>query len=222
MPIIIPDVAAPLTLAGLRSAIQAKGFGTDTVAAQTSAINSAYRRVVGMRQFSWLIISANTAATVNENVVTFAPVTQMQEPIEVRAALGTDKYDLEYVHPTEFARLKHLDDTPALPTQWTYLSGTIQVYPRPDFAYTMTVTYVQDPPVLVNDGDVPVIPDTHADVLVWGAIAELAFRERDIPTAQHANGEYNIRVKEMMTSEGIRQRQTRSVIQRSGFWPERE
>jgi hypothetical protein len=54
----------------------------------------------------------------------------------------------------------------------------IQVYPLPTGTITLQLWYNRIPPELVGDNDVPILPITHHDVIVWAALVQ-AYTEFD-------------------------------------------
>ena len=57
----------------------------------------------------------------------------------------------------------------ALPTLWYRFGSTINVFPRPNQAYTVQLRYFKTPNELVNDADVPELPSEFQELLVLGA-----------------------------------------------------
>lgn len=207
-----------MTLAELRAAAQALGFGTDTATAQTSAINSTNRRVEGMHRWPWQeATTASAALALSANTVTGLPADLLHIDT-VRIENGTTYLDLEYERPVEVRRLLHLNRDNGQPALWTKWAGQILIYSRADLAYTVTLDYVKDPVDLVADGDIPQMPVTYHDILKWGCVAEMALRERDRSMAAAADQKFRERVNEMEDELGVAQRQSSRQVVRSDWW----
>lgn len=208
-----------MNLGQLRTAIQAKGYATDTAAQQTEAINSVYRELTGMRRWSWLEAqSTGKTTTAGQSYVTTTNLSGELPNFGVvdaiRLSYGDDNYNLDYLPVQELRDLLHIDEATGVPQYWTYAKGQFTFYPIPDKAYTVVIDYIKDPDDLSADGDVPILPITHHDILVWGAIKELAFRQRDWNGFNAANGEFETRLQRLQKSEGIRQRQRPGHVRR--------
>lgn len=198
-----------MTLAELRAAIQNKGYGTDTATQQTGALNSVYRRINGLRRWSYLerrtTALAATAGQASVSLVTLAPLMWVDA---VRIEFGTEYDELAYTPVQDFRDYAHADRDTGRPVRWTEAAGELHLWPKPERAYTLTIDYLTTPADLSADGDIPVFDSTYHDVLVWGAVAEMAYRQREYTAAAHATNEYRERLAEMTRGYGITQRQT--------------
>lgn len=208
-----------MNLAAIRTAIQAKGYATDTATQQTEAINSVYRELTGMRRWSWLEAqSTGKTTTVGQSYVTNlnlgGELPNFGVVDAIRLSINDDNYNLDYLPPQELRDLLHVDEATGVPEFWTYFNSRFTFYPIPDQVYTLTIDYIKDPDDLSADGDVPILPITHHDILVWGAIKEMAFRQRDWNAFNAANGEFTERLNRLQKSEGIRQRQRPGHVRR--------
>jgi hypothetical protein len=208
-----------MTLAELLLSLQSKGYSTDTVAAQTFALNAVYRRINGMRRWPYLE-RRDTAltTTAGQSSVNFASIPALMWVDAVRIELGTEYPTLEYKERQELRELNHQDRDRGTPQYWTEAAGELHLWPVPDASYEITLDYITTPPDLVDDDDVPVFDTTYHDVLVWGAVLDLGFRSRDWGAYQYAKHEYQDRLREMIAEYGIRQRQSSSRIVDSGFY----
>jgi hypothetical protein len=207
-----------MTLAQLRTSLQAKGYGTDSATAQTEMINSVYRRLAGKRRWPWMEAQATTATIAGTTNYSVAAITDWLHPDAVRIEISTEYPVLQYVDPQELRSLAHSDRARGVPQYWTYARGQLHVWPAPDRAYTLTIDYTKDPPDLTADADTPVFAATYHDVLVWAAAKEITFRQRDWGAYQYAKQEYDERLAEMERAYGVRQRQTSGKIKDSGFY----
>lgn len=203
------------TLAEYKAGVQAKGYGTDTAAAQVIAINSVRRDLFSLRRWRFLEKTTTVLATIGNPTVSLAAITDLGQVDAVRAEIGTEYDQLDYKTPLELRERSHLDRTVAIPRFWTAFAGGIQLYPWPQSAYTLTVDYIVAPVDLAADGDVDVIPRAFMDVVIWGAVLEFAYRERDIYNHSVAEAQFDRRLKDMIATDSLTQRQT---AQRVGHW----
>lgn len=207
-----------MTRAELKTSIQALGYGTDTDTAQNEAINSTIRRVEGYKRWPWQE-TESTAITLALAAKTLASVPADVLHVDaVRLQSGTDEYEPEFKPAQEVRRLLHLDRDNGTPRYWTKYAGSILIYPRADRAYTGTLDYVKDPADLSADGNSPLVPATYHDVIKWGSVAQLAYRERDWQAVDHADKMYAIAFAEMNAAVGVLERQNASHVKRSGHW----
>lgn len=208
-----------MTLADIIASIQAKGFGTDTAAEQKTAVNSVYRRIHGMRRWPYLErrSTALTTSTGQSNV-TLAALPNLMWIDAVRIEQGTERFDLHYAHPQELRDYQTGWQDSGCPTHWTEAAGELVLWPTPEAQDTIVLDYTTTPADLALDADVPVFDSTFHDVLVWGAVVELAFRQRDSNLMAMAKAEFNERITEMVRSYGIRQRQQSLTVQASDWW----
>ena len=210
-----------MTRAQLRTSIQAKGFGSDGafISAQNEAINAAYRRVAGEHRWPWLERLSTSLTTIAGNSsVSLTPITDLMWVDAVRLTDGTSNYDLTPLADQDLRSREHEDRFPDLPVWWAEVFGEIRLYPIPDKAYTVVLDYLTTPPELGADGDSPLFDTTFHDILVWGAISDLAFRERDYTGQAVADKNYDARLRSMMAAYGIRQRHGGSRVAHSRFW----
>lgn len=204
-----------MNLTELETSLQAKGYSTDTVIAQVEALNSVYRRVVGLRRWSWLETANTSLVTVTGNpAVSYSSLTDFLSIDAVRIELGAAYYNLDWVEPQVYRDEAHEDRTNGVPFAWTRQFGSIYLYPRPDNVYTLSVDYTKDPVDLAGGSDTPILPKTYHDMLVWGALSELAYRERDWNAGDRANVRFEERLQEMLGQEAIAQRQTEQQVRR--------
>lgn len=215
-----------MNLGQLRTAIQARGYGTDTVTHQNQLINSVYRRVSAMHQWPWLEVTKTFSTTPGTDTYTFSglTVTDFVHAQSLRIydsvtgeALGSQLY----LRPQDFYDIQREAVTASgTPEAWTVdnANGQIVLWPIPDVAYSVEFHYVKRPPELSADGDTPLMDSEYHDVLVWGAVKDLAYRERDTSGYSIANSEYLMALKEMERAYGVKNRQNSSQVRRSGHW----
>ncbi len=204
-----------MTLAQLRTALQNKGYGTDTVAQQTAALNGVYRRINGLRRWPYLERrSTALTTTIAQSSVSLVPLASLMWVDAVRIAFGTEYTELAHTPVQEFREYAHADRDPGCPVRWTEAAGELHLWPTPERAYTLTIDYITTPADLAADGDIPAFDSTYHDVLVWGAIVDMAFRQREYTALATAESQYNQRLSEMKHGYGVGQRQTPSEVGR--------
>ena len=211
-----------MTLAELRVWLDAHGFSStalnsNVAAAQSLALNEAYRRLQGMRSWPWSenIVTAVTVAG-NSNP-SLAGITDLGKVMEVRQERGTNYQPMQYITPVEMREKIHLDRDNGSPVYWSYYDQNLFVWPRPDAVYTLQILYQQNLGDLA-DGSAPIFQDTFHDILGWMALTDMAVRERDWNLYGIAQAEYQTRLRNMEDWYGIRQSQNSTYIRRSPMW----
>ena len=219
MTIIVAPSLSETTLSESRTIIQYKGYGSDTApAVQNSMINSVYRRVIGKRRWWFYDVVADTSTTTtagNQRVDLSVP----ERLLYVNAARiqnGSEYDDLQYLPLQEIREASHLDRDQRRPQYWSIADDELILWPVPDVAYTVVLDYTKRPPELSADTAQVDIPQIFIDVLVWGAIRELCFRERDDTGRAFADSEYREILNDMYQQDNMRQRQNASQVGYSG------
>lgn len=80
--------------------------------------------------------------------------------------------------------------TPSSPGQWTQYAGNIIFSAPTDKDYTMTLFYIRKPLTLLENADVPEIPEEFSELLVLGAFKRILQRNEDFDLAREVDGEY--------------------------------
>lgn len=205
-----------VTEADLQASIQAKGYGTDSATAQAVAIKSAWRRVLGMRHWPFLEASQALTATTGSETVSLAAITDLARVEAVRLTFGTEGYGkLDFVERGRLRNWLGDDRDQGAPTCWTTHAGALLLYPRPERAYTVTVDYKKRPAYSAAAID---FPEEYQDVLVWGAVSELTFRQRELNG--YAEQQFQDRLREMIGDYFIEQRQGTREVGHSDVWAE--
>lgn len=207
------------TLGQIRTSLQAKGYGTDTAGAQLEAITSVYRELLTSRRWKFSdteIVGAVTVAGVATVDLGAFPTALSIDA--VRIEFGTEYEELDWVEPQVLHDLRHGDRTRDTPYCWSQYGSNLEFYPIPDKAYAITVNVQKSPTMPTVDASVLVIPSTYMDVIVWGAIGEMTFRERDWNAYNAARTQYKERTAAMAREYGIEQRQTPLEVTQTGIW----
>lgn len=74
-------------------------------------------------------------------------------------------------------------------------------YPAPDAAYSVTIDYFRKPIILVNDADVPQIPEEHHDCIVQKALMYYANFEEDQALYQLAAMRYEEKLSQLCSDQ---------------------
>lgn len=205
--------------------IQAHGYGTDTTAQQIQFVNDSYNEVNGKQRWPFLEENDQSLSTVpGQYIYSLASLLNFRQVDAVRFNDGADFWEKgEYVSPQqwrdEFYRQggsgnRQFNEKPA---RWTIIDQSLHILPVPDGVYTIDIDYVITPPELLNPTDISLWPDDYDDILVWGAIRSLAYRERDWLGRNFAQTEFETRLSRMNEEYMVRQRQTSSEVIRSGY-----
>ncbi|HTA98671.1 MAG TPA: hypothetical protein VK730_13645 [Solirubrobacteraceae bacterium] len=133
---------------------------------------------------------------------------EFQETQTIVMVLGQYQYTLpadflrvqDIVYELLSSRLKPVDQqqfdltAPALvqgpPEIYTLYQSQLWVYPGPNSTDPLLMRYLQRPPTLVNDGDVPVLNQDYLQLMVMASLAEAFAAEDDIEASQFWQGKY--------------------------------
>lgn len=210
-----------MNLAEIQAAIQAHGYAPDTSDRQTIFINQCYREVCGMQRWPFLEaqdVSQVTTAGQAGYPLDALPTWRSIDAVRISIPAQQQYVRMEYLAPQDFRDREHISPEPSTPSYWTFINQELRFWPVPDDSYSVTIDYISEPPDLAADADVPVLPVTYHDVLVWGAVERLAYRERDWLGRQFAQQERELSLKRMDEEFMVRQRQTSSHVKKSGYW----
>lgn len=207
------------TLTEYRASMAAKGYDVSDTTTLDVAINEARRRLVRDHRWSWLqLISSPVAATVGDPEVSLDTLSDILWLDSVRLTYGsTDPIELAYLGPQEFRTQETRSPADGVPCNWTATAGSVRLYPTPDLAYALEVDYASSLADLAAGSDVDDIPRALADLVVWAAIPDVAFRQREPWAMQYAQNEYTARLALAVGQDNIRQRQSSQQV-RSGYW----
>ncbi len=204
-------------LADYRASVRALGYDGLTDAQVDVAIQQARRRVFQDRRWSFLeagntsLSTANGVATVSLAAITdLAHLDSVRHTTAQRDPLAWRPYQI-----LRDLRQNHPDDS-GPPEYWTRYNGALLLWPTPDAAYALDIAYIKYPGDLVaatND----TVPDRYRDLVTWGAVIPLAFRQREFQAASSAENVYDQLLAQYFALDATEQRQTsRQVI--SGYW----
>lgn len=93
----------------------------------------------------------------------------------------------------------------AAPSQWALYGGNVLLNAPTDKEYTMTLFYIRKPKTLVEDGDVPEIPEEFNELLVLGAFKRILQRNEDFDLAREVTAEYQEQLMLLVNRYGFRE-----------------
>jgi hypothetical protein len=225
-----------MNLSQLQAAVQAKGYTTDTAAQQTQFINETYREICGMSRWKFLEAEDSSlitivgqpnyslTSTLNGGINLNGGNWRNLDSIRIQTQetpIPSSMTNLQYKSPEGpdgFFEYQHIDRNNSTPFHWTFFQQQLWFYPHPDMQYIVRIHYIQEPPDLSAPSDVPILPIQYHDVLVWGAVESMAFRERDWLGRQFAQQKKEEFLRRLQEEYWIQQRQTSSHVRKSGYW----
>ena len=97
------------------------------------------------------------------------------------------------------------NNTPGAIGYWTLYGGNILTSCPTDDEYTLTIFYIKKPTKLVEDDDVPQIPEEFSELLVLGAYIRVLQRNEDFDQADYIKkNEYNNQLDLLVSRYGFR------------------
>lgn len=200
--------------------VQALGYGADISAPQLLALNMLHKRVVNTRRWRFLgaIESAlTTEIGVGEYAVDTLADTKRIDAVRMVSSNG-EALNLEHQEQVTIRDFENMWPDNGTPEYWVQIGQKLHVWPKPSNVYTIVVDVVDLPAELTEAEDTIQIPDSHADILVWGTIMGITFRERDWDGHNFARQMYAELLAEMQAQYGMSDRQTPKKVNSSGFF----
>lgn len=216
MPIILDDITAPgrRTFLEMQEEVLAYGFSA-----------SRYRS----RVKNWL----------NEGVHRIrrrAKIAEAEEPQAITTEAGVAGYSLPAAsvrvrslrEPSSSAALEaislgQLDEISSTatgkPSVYALEGDTILLRPIPDAAYMLELRYWSNSDKMIEDSDIPGVPDDYLDVVYAYALSEAFAAEQDIEMAQFHRTAFDVKLAELMGD--LQKRQTDHVRQVPGMFATR-
>lgn len=156
------------------------------------AINRAQERVDTEHDWTWLLDDETVSLTAGDY--------ENNLPADWKStkALYYQGDSLQVVSESELRY--HLERQSAFPLYFYVGNGVLQVAPEPAEAVSLVHSYYKWSPALDSDDDEPLIPKPWRQVLVWGAVADLAPDRDDDSLANRAEGMYQDAVAKMRKS----------------------
>lgn len=201
------------------SRLQALGYGTDTEASQLLALNTVHKRIVNTRRWRFLLSVDKSKSTVaGTGTVSLSTLATTQRVDGVRLEVGTERFSVEYVEPEVMRDYEHQYRDTGTPEFWSVIGTELHLWPIPDKVYTVVLDLVALPTEITTKGTEVQVPDSHADILVWGTIIPVTFRERDWDGHNFARQMYAELLAEMLAQFGMSDRQSPKTVAESGFF----
>lgn len=205
-----------MNLAEIRDELQAHGYANDTEDAQTTLINAVYRDVLLERRWPWLRRQATVPLPAQASSADLLLIADLRD-VDAIHIEGFE--DPVFIEVENFRAYRYADNrSRGRPQAWTLTPDRIEVWPSADRDYELVVDYIAAAPRLVSEFDVPVIPEQHHDVLVYGAAARMAIRERDTDQRQLMAAEYERALARLRAASNVRQRQSSAQVKSSGMY----
>lgn len=162
-------------LAGFRDEVLSRiGLPDDDGMAQPADLNRAINAALAEYAIEgdWPWLQAETTITTVAGTATAALPTDFVRAVSAR--IGDE--EVAYRAPGQVIYLANDRDQPRY---YTGGIGVIQWVPTPDSTYDIVLRYVQAEPVLVADGDEPLLPANYHDYITVKAARKMAERLKD-------------------------------------------
>jgi hypothetical protein len=213
-------VLGTVTVAEIKSAVQAEGYDTDTSAQQTVMLRMILRRMYGLRRWRFLLqeTDAFSATIANTGQVDISSLGRGLQIESVRIWQGTDYRDLDPWDRNTMERNRHIDRDAGVPTKWARYGNSVVVWPIPDGTYTLRIVWQGLTTLPSADGDTVLWPETHLDVLVYAMILKLARRQHDWTGLDRARADFTEALNEMFRDEQVDQNQAAEHIKKWVGW----
>ncbi len=199
--------------------VQSLGYATDTEPAQLNALDQVQRRVLNTRRWRFLYEKdSSKELTTNNNEIELQALSDTKRVDAVRLEFGEEFLELEHQDYETLRSAEHKYRETGLPEWWAVIGQKLHVWPIPDKNYKVVIDYVKNPTIITAAANTLLIPDSHIDILVWGIVVNVTFRERDWEGHNFARQMYAEHLAEMMTQYGMTDRQTSDRVVESGFY----
>jgi len=157
------------------------------VARAKEAVNGAYLSLCDSGpQWSFLVKQGTLTLTVNDETYTYADVatsigvSAITDVLAINFGGPAGSYPGHYARWEDFWAIKQLNLSLAagVPHLWTtYARSQLEIWPKPQSAYSATVIALQQAPELVNNGDTPLLPLGWRHRLLVPAAAAILLRQ---------------------------------------------
>lgn len=172
----------------------------------TQFTNDGQRDVFNTYRFPFMEREASLTTTAGEVTVSTLP-TDFQSSISLRRYSPSDTAGImNYVDYEDFDE-RHPNPTVgdnAVPNEWTIFNNTITVFPKADTTHTLKLRYYKKPAELVNDSDVPEMPEEYSEVLVLAGYKRALMHDDNYDQAQVVQQDIDQLVQAMIVRLGRR------------------
>ncbi len=176
------------------------------VAKLNQFINDGQRDILNSKRFLFMEREATVQTVVGNSTIIGQPL-NMQVPISLRIySPSNNAMLLNYVEYEDFDTVMPNQDNVGntAPSYWRVFDGSIFVYPNTDKVYDLKLKYVKEAGELINDTDVPEIPEAFGEVLVLAGYKRALEHNDDYDQAQIIQQQIDI---QMDTMDGRYKRQ---------------
>lgn len=162
----LPSASSTPNLAQLRTQLRAKGFDfLDQDPEVDRLLNVAYQEICDLED--WPFLQATAAGAAPLTVTDLGTITSVFDTVQRR--------NLELVTYDDLVRAQvDITQTGSPSHYWIDNTTIVKAWP---VGGTLSVRYIKDPALLVNDADEPVIPARFRDIIVTGAARVAAMDE---------------------------------------------
>lgn len=200
--------------------VQALGYGADISAPQLKTLNMLHKRVINTRRWRFLgSITKSLETTPGTGVYALDTLATTQRVDAVRLVNANgEALHLEHQPQATVRDFETMWPDSGTPEYWVRIGKDLHLWPAPSGVYQVQVDIVNNPTSLTKAEDNVQVPDAHADILVWGTIMGITFRERDWDGHNFARQMYSELITEMIAQYAMTDRQTPKRVQQSGFF----
>lgn len=204
-----------MTLAELRTAVKAFGYGNEDDTFLTSWINTAYQDVAGRARWRWTEGISTVTTTGGLPTTTLPTSLYFGDLRSITSGLATPYYinnksEMDDLH----LRTGLVNGTPQA---YTILGPVIYWYPIPNAVYSYRLYVWNAPTLLAADGDTPTLPANFHQVLVLGAMMLASMRDHDTGRAQFYEGRYERMIQQMIMKDQARTTDSQHLYLPSGY-----
>lgn len=209
------------------ASLQSLGYDSSPSAVLLDAVNQSYQRIVRVRRWDWLAEQYNSAGTIGaggSNLTLALPEAVTIDAVRLTpTAASGERLALTYMDPQVLKDELHANTGDyAVPEYWSYYDNTVWVFPAADQAYTVSLDVAGGTTYTYAAGQTTNLPPQFYDVLLWGAVVALAFRQRDYGGLAYAESQFNSRLGDMVRQHGVKGRQGGLEVGRHSVWDQVE
>lgn len=167
-------------------------------------VREAYREILNSDQFNMgfirgeVVVQLTTAKGTYTKDDLMLPLLGQWDTRSMRVSVNADRSDEtfligmrwpEFRDYWDFSTRRHVISRPLNCS--VDQNTNLNIAPLPDTAYWLTLQYIQVPPDLIDDADVPVIPDRWQMAIVWRALRHYGMFESAPEVVMRADSNYN-------------------------------
>jgi hypothetical protein len=111
----------------------------------------------------------------------------------------TNDVVLDYIDPIELEQADPANDDESKPYKWTVYNDTLKLWPTPDAAYVIKVTYKKVPAHLTANTESPLIPERYQEIVVLGVFQKVNEWNDDYDYAGVVERQYEQKIMKMIS-----------------------